>query len=104
VIRPIRIASLVVLGACASTTTAPASNAELVRDLVHIRPWDGYTGFATADGRVSYGWESRRVLVAIGPSAEPALPVLSEGALQTDDETYRQVCRKAIRQIVADTH
>lgn len=39
-------------------------------------------------------------LGAIGPRAEAALPVLSEGASQTADAAYRRACRGAMRRIL----
>ncbi len=39
-------------------------------------------------------------LGVIGPPAEPALPLLAEGAVQTEDVAYRRVCRAAMRNIL----
>jgi hypothetical protein len=39
-------------------------------------------------------------LGAIHEGAESALPVLAEGAVQTDDVAYRTACRRAMRDIL----
>ncbi len=41
-------------------------------------------------------------LASIGYGADAALPVLAEGAVQTDDVVYRTICRNAMRRILSD--
>src|SRR5687767_4675070 len=86
----------VAAGGCASRLSG-ASNEELVRDLVEIRPFDGHTGFSAPDGPKSYGWEAKEVLVERAPASVPSLAAaLRDPAL---DVTQRRIVRGTIGEI-----
>jgi hypothetical protein len=81
------------LAGCASRL-AGASNEELVRDLVEIRPWDGHTGFGTPEGPKSYGWEAKEILVERKAAAVPALvAALKDPSL---DDLQKSLVRGAV--------